>query len=468
MSNFSLNSCRLSWALAYILITSPKLPKELSRCEIGKPVGIALVPERGLLLASPGGSNFVVAERHYFPWSFYAYSYYSPGSTLLNARKSSPGEDPKCSAAQHCCRHDAPGVRPTCCCLLMNVTVFYGVLKSHSIIQNDMFTAFLSVTSPNCAASTIQFAFVDMAPAPGALEKEKGNEHFRAGRYVEAIGSYSAAIAADRKNPTYLLNRSQAYLKLYKFQDAVRDTSSCLALEPSNAKALFRRASAYKAMARFVEALNDLKKAQGLDNKNEQITQELDSVKELLTQQAQAEQKKKAQREAVTKPSVPRPADSSSPQTGSNNAKASPSTSALRSAVAQEGKSNNKPDMMEPLTTRRFEKSAASAEPPKPPPSPSQPKSVPEEKPSKPLSFAEAKQARAQRLGQFKPASPRPSSSSRSSSAEEAKPQMKQEESKVQPLTTAFEFSRAWREAQQASPEASQQARLQVLQVCFA
>lgn len=44
----------------------------------------------------------------------------------------------------------------------------------------------------------------------------QGNAAFRAQRYAEAVGHYSAAIAADPTDSTLPLNRGFAYLKLGK------------------------------------------------------------------------------------------------------------------------------------------------------------------------------------------------------------------------------------------------------------
>ena len=45
----------------------------------------------------------------------------------------------------------------------------------------------------------------------------QGNAAFRAEKYPEAVGHYSAAIFADSSDPTLPLNRAAAYLKLGKY-----------------------------------------------------------------------------------------------------------------------------------------------------------------------------------------------------------------------------------------------------------
>jgi hypothetical protein len=45
----------------------------------------------------------------------------------------------------------------------------------------------------------------------------QGNDAFKSGDYPTAIGHYTAAILADRTDPTFPLNRAAAYLKLFKY-----------------------------------------------------------------------------------------------------------------------------------------------------------------------------------------------------------------------------------------------------------
>ena len=52
----------------------------------------------------------------------------------------------------------------------------------------------------------------------------KGNTSFKSADYAAAVGHYSAAIVADRKDPTLPLNRAAAYLKLGKWVRAALST----------------------------------------------------------------------------------------------------------------------------------------------------------------------------------------------------------------------------------------------------
>jgi tetratricopeptide (TPR) repeat protein len=49
------------------------------------------------------------------------------------------------------------------------------------------------------------------------ISAAQGNAAFKAGKYAEAIGHYTAATLADPEDATFFLNRAAAYLKLSKY-----------------------------------------------------------------------------------------------------------------------------------------------------------------------------------------------------------------------------------------------------------
>ncbi|KAG8880382.1 hypothetical protein FRB98_005143 [Tulasnella sp. 332] len=119
-----------------------------------------------------------------------------------------------------------------------------------------------------------------MTSALAKEAKDKGNAAFKSGDHAAAVGQYSAAIVADRTDPTLPLNRAAAYLKLGKNEDAERDCSTVLALPAgkNNVKALFRRAQARIAVGKLSEARNDLKAALVLEPGNESVKAELTNL----------------------------------------------------------------------------------------------------------------------------------------------------------------------------------------------
>jgi stress-induced-phosphoprotein 1 len=78
-------------------------------------------------------------------------------------------------------------------------------------------------------------AYVD--PAKGAEAKDRGNEHFRAGRWPEAIKEYEEAIKRDPTNAPYHNNRAAALAKLMDFNGAKAACEKAIELDPQYVKA---------------------------------------------------------------------------------------------------------------------------------------------------------------------------------------------------------------------------------------
>lgn len=60
--------------------------------------------------------------------------------------------------------------------------------------------------------------------------KDKGDSFFRDKNFVAAVEAYSEAIKGDSKLTKAYLNRSLAYLKLFKLQEAINDCDQGLLL----------------------------------------------------------------------------------------------------------------------------------------------------------------------------------------------------------------------------------------------
>jgi tetratricopeptide (TPR) repeat protein len=73
--------------------------------------------------------------------------------------------------------------------------------------------------------------------------KEVGNEHFKEGRFEDAIGLYTEGLTQPNLDSNIraalLCNRAAAFLKSGAYQHARRDAQLALQLEPSNEKARF-------------------------------------------------------------------------------------------------------------------------------------------------------------------------------------------------------------------------------------
>lgn len=106
--------------------------------------------------------------------------------------------------------------------------------------------------------------------------KAKGNEAFRAGRFREAVRTYTAAIASTASSPfppdilpTLFSNRSAALLKIGSYQAARFDAEEALRWTPNDQKARFRLASAFFHLRSYRKALDALRPMQALTNNDE-------------------------------------------------------------------------------------------------------------------------------------------------------------------------------------------------------
>ncbi|XP_001605436.3 sperm-associated antigen 1 [Nasonia vitripennis] len=98
-------------------------------------------------------------------------------------------------------------------------------------------------------------------------EREKGNEAYRAGDYLEALQLYSTSIAMDGDFNAYN-NRAMTHIKLKNYDKAVMDCNSVLSIDFENVKALLRRGRAYELLDKKAEALEDYEAVLRLEPEN--------------------------------------------------------------------------------------------------------------------------------------------------------------------------------------------------------
>nr|XP_009935834.1 PREDICTED: sperm-associated antigen 1 [Opisthocomus hoazin] len=90
-------------------------------------------------------------------------------------------------------------------------------------------------------------------------EKEKGNEAFGIGDYVEAVTYYTRSISVIPTAAAYN-NKAQAEIKLQDWDSALQDCEKVLDMEPGNIKALMRRATVHSQLQNYQTAIEDLNK----------------------------------------------------------------------------------------------------------------------------------------------------------------------------------------------------------------
>lgn len=91
--------------------------------------------------------------------------------------------------------------------------------------------------------------------------KSMGNEHYKHGRFEQAIALYNQAIAINPKNACYYSNKSAALLSLDRLIEAVIECSQAIRLDPFYYNAQYRLARLYLRLGEAAKALNYFEKS---------------------------------------------------------------------------------------------------------------------------------------------------------------------------------------------------------------
>eukprot|EP00752_Nemacystus_decipiens_P003930 g3598.t1 len=101
--------------------------------------------------------------------------------------------------------------------------------------------------------------------------KQRGNEHFVAKRYVEAIQCYTRAIDTTPANHLLFGNRSAAFGGLGDWKQAVADARTSIDLAPGYTKGFYRLAQALIEEGELVEAASAIEDGLRVDPANKEI-----------------------------------------------------------------------------------------------------------------------------------------------------------------------------------------------------
>ncbi len=112
------------------------------------------------------------------------------------------------------------------------------------------------------------------------MEKERGNEAFREGKFQRAVEAYTRSLGYEPAAPLVLSNRAEAHLRLKDNRRALEDATAALKLLPGHVKTLLRRGRAAVACGRLREAMADLTAAMQLEPDNKRVAAELRKARE--------------------------------------------------------------------------------------------------------------------------------------------------------------------------------------------
>lgn len=106
----------------------------------------------------------------------------------------------------------------------------------------------------------------------------QGNQEFSAGKYVEAINSFSKAIQLTPENHVLFSNRSACYTALGKFADGLSDADRCITLKPDWPRGYSRRGAALHGLRRYDDAIAAYEKGLGVEAGNAACEQGIKDV----------------------------------------------------------------------------------------------------------------------------------------------------------------------------------------------
>ncbi|XP_069831950.1 RNA polymerase II-associated protein 3 isoform X2 [Dendropsophus ebraccatus] len=130
-------------------------------------------------------------------------------------------------------------------------------------------------------------------------EKEKGNNHFKAGKFDEAVQCYTKGMNADPYNVVLPTNRASAFFRLKKYSVAESDCNLAIALNRNYWKAYARRGACRVALKNFQGAKEDYEKVLEIEPNNFEATNELKKIALELQSSSSTLQEKEDIRENI-------------------------------------------------------------------------------------------------------------------------------------------------------------------------
>ncbi|CAI0429225.1 unnamed protein product [Linum tenue] len=118
-----------------------------------------------------------------------------------------------------------------------------------------------------------------------AAARAKGNQHFKVGKFRDALMAYEEGLEHDPHNSVLLCNRAACRAKLGQLEKAIHDCSSALNVRPDYAKARLRRADCYAKLGKWEASVEEYEMLLKISPQDEEVRQGLMEAKERLKKQ---------------------------------------------------------------------------------------------------------------------------------------------------------------------------------------
>lgn len=145
-------------------------------------------------------------------------------------------------------------------------------------------------------------AYLDPVKAEEA--KQRGNELFKAGNFIDAITEYSEAIKRKPSDAVYYCNRATARTKIMDVQGALEDCNAAIRINPLYAKAYARKGALEYLKKEYHKAMESYKKGIELEGESEECAEGLrKTVAMINSSQSEATDADRAER-AMADPEI--------------------------------------------------------------------------------------------------------------------------------------------------------------------
>ncbi|CAK9786303.1 unnamed protein product [Cutaneotrichosporon oleaginosum] len=148
-------------------------------------------------------------------------------------------------------------------------------------------------------------AYID--PAKSDEAREVGNAEFKAGKFADAVKSYTEAIKRLPNDPRAYNNRAAAYQKLMALPEALKDAEEAIKCDATFVKAYIRKALVQQAMRDNTKALETLQRAMDADTEgkhSKEISSNMNRVMQELQAQRSTETDEETYSRAMRDPEV--------------------------------------------------------------------------------------------------------------------------------------------------------------------
>nr|CAD1826360.1 unnamed protein product [Ananas comosus var. bracteatus] len=124
-----------------------------------------------------------------------------------------------------------------------------------------------------------------------ASARSKGNELFKACKFVEACKAYEEGLNQESHNAVLLCNRAACRSKLGQYEKAIEDCNGALAMRPSYSKARLRRADCNAKLERWEASIRDYQVLVREIPGNEEVSKALAEAEAQLKKKQNEEEK---------------------------------------------------------------------------------------------------------------------------------------------------------------------------------